>query len=116
MIRSVFLFNLMVKTKLFHDGKLLSFSKLNGTEKDNKKSLSWARESWPPHSFTSTTFVLLWALYFHIYFCMVPTFVYICSIVCSFSLVIVSRDGNRPGRPTGAYSLAYLKPSSTQLV
>jgi len=29
---------------------------------------------------------------------------------------ITTRDGNRPGRPTGAYGLAYLKSSSVQLV
>jgi hypothetical protein len=31
-----------------------------------------------------------------------------------FSFII--RGGNRPGRSTGAYGLAYLKPSSAQLV
>jgi len=30
--------------------------------------------------------------------------------------VVTTRGGHRPGRPTGAYGLAYLKHSSAQLV
>ncbi|AES96321.1 hypothetical protein MTR_5g035700 [Medicago truncatula] len=36
-------------------------------------------------------------------------------LIVQISLLVVCRDGNRSGRPTGAYDLAYDRPGQTRL-